>query len=335
MIEFTTFEAFMLASGCMLVGILMLVKGGNWTVDSSVYVAKHFGISPLVVGFTIVAFGTSLPELVISVLANMQGSPGIALGNVVGSNIANILLVIGVTASFAVLHAKRSRALVKDLAFMLISTIALAALLMGGDVPRIAGGIMIIVLAVYVFLQYKIALSGDSAPAEEEEDDAPEFSHHLEPYVFLVLGLVAVAFGAEFLVRGARVSASIIGVPEAIIALSVIAVGTSLPELSTSIIAARKGQSQMILGNIIGSNVFNILMIIGFTALTKPIIAGTYAAQLATFDIWLALGVSGIFAALLLTRQKIGRIAGISFLIAYVAYNIAIFVMNVNIGGIN
>lgn len=306
----------------MLIGIFLLVKGGNWTVDGAVFVARKFGISPLVVGFTIIAFGTSLPELLISVFANLRGSGGIALGNVIGSNIANILLVIGVSAVMVPLIS-RSQAVLRDLLLMLLVTGLLAFLMQYGVIDRIAGFAMIGILFGYVYLQYKMAKAGDEVPMEAEE--IPSYSKPIFAYVFLLLGLVAIAGGAEFLVRGASASASIIGVPEAVIALSIIALGTSLPELSTCVIAVRKGHSDIVLGNIIGSNVFNILMILGFTAIVKPIAQGSFAPQLVNFDIWITVIVSVIFALMIILFKKIGRIAGLVFCAAYIVYNVYIY----------
>lgn len=312
----------------MVLGIILLVKGGDWTVDSAVYVAHKFGISPLVVGFTIIAFGTSLPELLISVFANLQGSGGIALGNVLGSNIANILLVIGVSAVMAPLLAK-SQAIMRDLLMMIIVTGLLAFLMQYGEIGRLAGFAMIAILGSYVFLQYKMAKEGEDVPLEAE--DVAEFAKPIFAYLFLLLGLIAIAGGAEFLVRGAKESATIIGVPEAVIALSIIALGTSLPELSTCVIAVRKGHSDIVLGNIIGSNVFNILMILGFTAAVKPIAEGSFAAQLVNFDIWITVFVSIIFALLLVFFKRIDRFIGFVFCGAYIVYNVyiyAIYIVN-------
>lgn len=307
----------------MAAGIFLLVKGGDWTVDSSVFVARRFGLSPLLVGFTIVAFGTSLPELIISVLANVKGSPGIALGNVLGSNIANILLVIGATALFTTL-ATTSKAVTKDLTVMLVATALLTLLLLHGEISRLTGLGMVALLIGYIFLQYKMA-KRDDAPLPE--NDVPEFSKPLMAYVFLLGGLIGIAVGAEFLVRGARASATLIGVPEAVVALSIVALGTSLPELSTAIIAGRKGHSDMVLGNIIGSNVFNILMIIGCTALTKPIIQGSFAPQLVEFDIWVTGAISLSFAMILLLYKKITKPFGIAFIGLYGIYNVYIYAM--------
>ncbi len=315
----------MFAAAAMLAGILMLIRGGNWTIDSAVYVARHLGISPLIVGFTIVAFGTSLPELIVSVLANLRGSAGIAIGNVVGSNIANILMVIGATATVATLKV-RAKGIYKDLVMMLLCTALLAGLLFYGAVGQLVGASMIALLVVYVFYQFTMARKGE-VPLEPVEEH--EYKSMGAALGFLFVGLLAIALGAEFLVRGAKVSAGIIGVPEAVIALSIIAFGTSLPELATCIIAGRKGHGDLILGNIIGSNVFNILMIIGTTAAVKPIAAGSFAPQLANFDIWVAAAVSIIFAGLLFMRKKITKPVGYLFMAGYVMYNIYIYMIYV------
>lgn len=322
--QLTGWEALVLAIGAMGLGIYLLVKGGDWTVDSSVYVAVHFGISPMVVGFTIVAVGTSLPELVISLLANLQGSGGIAIGNVLGSNIANILLVIGATALFVTLKTE-AKGVIKDLVFMLIATGIMTFLLMQGEIGRTAGFAMMALLLGYIFLQYKMSLKGEIDVENAEEE--PEYSNKYQPYIFLLFGLMAVACGAEFLVRGAQVTAQLLSVPEAVIALSIIALGTSLPELSTCIIAGRRGQTEMVIGNIIGSNVFNILMILGITAMVKPIAQGTFAQQLVDFDIWVVVAVSVIFSLILIFYNKVTKPIGYAFILAYIIYNIYIYTL--------
>jgi len=306
----------------MIGGILLLIKGGNWTIDGAVYVARRYGISPLVVGFTIIAFGTSLPELLISVIANLQGSAGIVLGNVIGSNIANVLLVIGVAAIFAPLISK-SKAIFRDLIIMLLATGLLVVLMNHGHIGQFAGVAMVAFLFAYVFLQYRLAKEEDDIPAEI--DDIKAYAKPIFAYGFLLLGLIAIAGGAELLVRGAKESAGIIGVPEAVIALSIVALGTSLPELTTCIVAARKNQSDIVLGNIIGSNVFNILMILGVTSVVKPIAQGSFAPQLVNFDQWVMVGVSIIFTLLIVFFAKIGRVTGLLFCAAYVVYNIYIY----------
>ncbi len=321
----TEIEIVILAIGAMIGGIVLLVRGGSWVVDGAVFVAKKFGISPMVIGFTIVAFGTSLPELIVSVLANMQNLPGIALGNVIGSNIANILMVVGITAIYMTLQTQ-TKGVKRDLIVMLASTALLVLFLMLGDVGRLAGLAMIVVLILYVIYQYRLTIKGELEPEEIEEG---EFSSTAVAIGLFILGLIMVAGGAEFLVRGAKLSAGIIGVPEAVIALSIIAFGTSLPELTTCLIAAKRGHGDIVFGNVIGSNVFNILMIIGVTALVKPIPEGSYASQILEFDIWIMALVSIIFAALIFITGKITKVLGIGFVAAYVVYNVYIYAIYV------
>jgi len=319
-------EIFILSVGALGLGMYLLFKGGNWTIDSAVYIAKNFGISPLVIGFTIVAFGTSLPELIVSVNANLAGSSGIAIGNVIGSNIANILLVVGATAFFATLHAV-PRDILRDVIVMLLSMVLMMALMMHGNISQLWGTMMIVALGAYVLWQYSMASKGVIAV---EEVEAPAYKSMGQGILFLLLGLAGIALGAEFLVRGAKVSATIIGVPEDVIGLSVIAIGTSLPELSTCIAAAMKRQSDIIIGNILGSNVFNVLMIIGATAMIKPIAQDDIAPQVLTLDIWVMLGVSVLFSLLLLFFKKINKAIGIVFVSAYVFYIALIYALYLN-----
>lgn len=319
----TEFEALILAVGALGLGMVMLIHGGNWTIDAAVYVARKMGVSPLVVGFTIVAFGTSLPELIVSINANLSGLPGIAIGNVLGSNVANILLVLGATAFVAPIIAN-FKDLRRDLIVMILATCFLAGIMIHGDITVMTGLGMLGALVLLTLWQYKQALKGDVV-IEEVED--PEFKNLSSSLFFLMTGLFCIALGAEFLVRGAKVSAEIIGVPDAVIGLSVIAIGTSLPELSTCIIAAMRKQTDIILGNIIGSNVFNILMIIGAAAAVKRIDMSTTTPQLVDLDIWVTLGVSVVFTAILFFFGKIGNKLGIAFLACYTVYMLAIFAL--------
>ncbi len=323
--DFLTLQSLLIPLGLMMIGIFLLIKGGNWTIDAAVFIARRFGLSPMVVGFTVLAFGTSLPELIVSILAVLRGSEGIAMGNVIGSNIANILMVIGASAILVTMHVKISKGLIKDLTMMLLASFLLMGLMFYGEISRVAGVAMVTLLLIYVFLQYRMALKGE---IEVEEEELQDFKNPVQPYIFLFFGLMGVALGAEFLVRGASQSATIIGVPEDVIALSIIAFGTSLPELSTSIIGARKGHSEMALGNIVGSNVFNVLMIIGITAMVKPIAQSSYSVQLIEFDVWFMLAVSLIFVALVAFYRKITKPIGIVFLAAYTAYTIYIYAIN-------
>lgn len=309
-------ELLFLSIGALGLGMYFLFKGGSWTIDSAVYIAKNFGVSPLVIGFTIIAFGTSLPELLVSLNANLTGSPGIAIGNVIGSNIANILLVVGVTAFFVTLHAI-PRKILRDIVVMLLSSVLMMALMFHGSISQLGGIAMIVILIIYVLWQYAMATKGK---IEVEEIDDPEYKNIFQGIVFLLLGLFTISLGAEFLVRGAKVSATIIGVPEDVIGLSVIAFGTSLPELSTCVIAAMKRQSDIIIGNILGSNVFNILMIIGATASVKSISQSAIAPQVLSLDIWVMFGVSALFSLILLFYKKINKSIGTIFVAGYIFY---------------
>lgn len=315
-------EALIIALGAMGMGMVLLVKGGNWTVDAAVYIARHMGVSRLLVGLTIIAFGTSLPELIVSVNSNFSDLPGIALGNVLGSNTANILLVIGTTAIFATLKAQPKRVF-RDLMLMMGASAVLAGLMIYGVIGFFAGFGMIAVLIGYTLWEYRKA-KVHGFDAEEDEDD-PVFKDLKTSVLFLAFGLFGIAAGAEFLVRGAKASAEVIGVPDAVIGLSIIAIGTSLPELSTCIIAAMKKQTDIVIGNIIGSNIFNVLMIIGVTSVLKPIDLGLAAPQLVEFDIWIMLAISLVFTLILLLYRKINRFLGIVFLGAYAVYMAVIF----------
>lgn len=330
----TSYEAWLVALATLLLGLVILVKGGNKIIDGSVFVARYYGLSPLVIGFTILAFGTSLPEMIVSIFANLQGSPGIALGNVIGSNTANILFVLAATSLCAQVNARVGKPMARDFAMMIFATLLLAWFMSYGGITRIVGGGMLAILMVYVFYQYKLSIAEQKAKAvieAEEELEVQEFGSAKAAMGVLFLGFIAIAVGAELLVQGAKLSAELMGIPDAIIALSVVALGTSLPELSTSIIAARKGQGEMVIGNIVGSNVFNILSIIGVAALIKPIPTGSFPAQMVTFDIWVAFAAALALILALVAFAKIGRVTAGLFILCYLVYNIYIYGLNMGV----
>ena len=262
------------------------------------------------------AFGTSLPELIVSINANLTGSVGIAIGNVVGSNIANILFVLGVTAVMATLTVT-PRDILRDTVMMLLSCVLMMGLMIHGNISRLAGIGMIGVLILYVLWQYIMARKGK---IEVDDLEEPAFPSLLPAVLALIGGLVCIALGAEFLIRGAKITATIVGVPEDVIGLSVIALGTSLPELSTCVIAAVKRQTGIVVGNILGSNVFNVLMIIGATAGVKAIESSAIAPQVVTFDIWVMFGTTAVLSLILLLYKKLNRFLGILFILAYLLY---------------
>lgn len=290
------------------IGLLLLLAGGDGLVRGASAVAIRFRVPPLVIGLTIVGFGTSLPEMLVSVQAAWRGVGGIALGNVVGSNTANILLILGLSAAIGPLVSPFAK-LRRDLVWMLAAAVALVPILWDGEVSRIEGLILfggIIAYLALAFLQVGSAEDMDVAvmPA-------------LRATLFILGGLVALVLGAKLMVDSATEIARTFGISEAVIGLTIVAIGTSLPELATSISAAMKGEREIALGNVIGSNVFNVLAILGVTASIAPFAA---EARFLTTDVPLMIGVSVLLAIVLRATGGVGRIAGFAFLAIYAAY---------------
>jgi cation:H+ antiporter len=330
MIDYLPFHFTYMPLVFLAIGLAMLIYGGNWTIDSAIYIAQKKGIPSILVGFTIVAFGTSFPELIVSLLANFKGEGGIALGNVIGSNIANILLILGLTGAMFPLALKVNfKAIRGDMTVLVLSSLFLAAFMLYGTINFAAGLPMILFLIGYIYFQYKHAVRGDDVAIPDVDHD-PQYNSMLHALVMLCAGLFGVAFGASLLVDGAEGTALLLGVPQDIIALSIIAFGTSVPELSTCIIAARKNHGDMALGNVIGSNVFNILMIIGITTLIKPIEQGSFMPQLASFDVWFMIVATLILAANLYMFGRMRRSISILFCAAYFGYNVFIYMISLS-----
>ena len=312
--ELPHYDLFVLAAGAIMFGLILLIKGGDWTIDASVFIAERTGLSPLFIGATIISFGTSVPELFTSVNANLTGYPGIALGNVLGSNIANILLVLGATAIVFQIEGK-AKDLLKDIVMMLLATGILVYGIMSGVFSVVLGLIMFGILVAFVGYQYA---TNTLVLEEDDEDDAGASITSMGMALIILLGgLIALAIGSEMLVKGAVVTGTIIGVPDAIIGLTVVAFGTSLPELSTCIAAARKRSVGLILGNIIGSNTFNILSIIALTAIIKPL---DVDPVLAGIQMWATVAVTIGFAAWMLVVGKITKFVGYIMVTAYIAF---------------
>jgi cation:H+ antiporter len=313
--ELTPYELFVMAAGAMAFGLFLLIKGGDWTVDAAVFMAERTGLSPLFIGATIISFGTSVPELFTSINANLAGYPGISLGNVLGSNIANILLVLGATA-FIFRVTADPKHLAKDIAMMLLATAILTFGMLADSFSRSFGLGMFAILATFVFYQYKT----DSLEIDEDDDDdgdAPLITTMKGAVVVLLGGVAALAAGAELLVQGAVQTGTALGVPEAVIGMTVVAFGTSLPELSTCIAAARKQSVGLILGNIIGSNTFNILSIVALTAVVKPL---SVDPVLLGMELWATIGVTLLFAAWMMTIGRLTRTTGIVMMLGYVVF---------------
>ncbi len=311
--QLTTIELLILATGAMLTGLYLLIRGGEWTVDSSVYIARKMGIPAEFIGFTIIAFGTSLPELIVSINANLSGFAGLSIGNVVGSNIANILLIFGVSLLVAPL-VFQTKSVRRDLIAMLGATGLLIAANEGGVIERWHGLAMFGLLVSYVIFKFR-KNKDDTQKVNQEE--SVTFSHPAFGWLVLMGGLGAVSLGSEFLVRGAVNIAHVFGMPEAIIGLTIVAFGTSLPELSVAIQSMRQGENDILVGNVVGSNVFNILSILGLTAVTKPLIIDS---TIMSTDIWFMATISVILVATAMLFNKLGRLSGVAMLAVYFGY---------------
>lgn len=305
-------------------GFVLLFGGGEFLVRGAVGVSRRLGLSPLLIGMTVVAWCTSAPELVVSMGAALKGSSDIAVGNVVGSNIFNILGVLGASAVIAPILVK-PKALRRDAAVMLAAALALGLIALTGEIGRPTGAVLLAALAAYVIYSYRTEACTTCPSAELHEHEAEEFAgeRSLGAGIGLLAGgLGALVIGSQLLITGATEIARTFGVSEAVIGLSLVAAGTSLPELATSVVAALRGHADVAVGNVVGSNVFNILGILGLTALVRPI---GVAAHMASMDVWVMFVACAIAAVLLLVRGRIGRLAGVAALALYAGYLALLF----------
>lgn len=306
----------LLQCGILILGFLMLVKGADFFVDGASGIAKRFNIPELVIGLTIVAMGTSLPEASVSITAAIKGSADISIGNVVGSNILNILLILGITSVITAVAVQKSTIKV-EMPYMIGITGIL--LLLGGidNTVGLVDGILLWVLFI-AYLTYLFIMAKKGKNNEEEDGKKQSI---IKLIVFTVGGMVLIVLGSNFAVDGATYIAEFFGVSERIIGLTIVAFGTSLPELVTSVTAARKGNADIAIGNIVGSNVFNILFILGITALITPIpfankfIIDTVFATIVGIVLWLCI----------FKKNKLTRGAGIIMLILEAFYLVYLF----------
>lgn len=293
-----------------VVGLVILVAGGEALVRGASAIARKFHLSPLLIGLTIVGFGTSAPELIVSVQAALADRPGIAIGNVIGSNISNVLLILGISALIAPLVLP-GRKLWRDLAFMLAATAAVWVMLLDGNISRLDGLILLAGLIAFLATAF---VAGSGHPPEPGHET---MGQSWKPWLMTGAGLVGLVIGARLLVDSATQIAETFGVPEAVIGLTIVAVGTSLPELATSVIAAFRKHTEIAVGNVVGSNIFNIFGILGITALIAPIPA---EPRFADSDMWwVALSSLGL-AAVALLLNGLPRIAGLALLALYGSY---------------
>ena len=305
--------------GC--VGLALLYYGADFLIRGGVSVAKKFNVPTLIIGLTLMAFGTSAPELVVSIGASVNGHGDISLGNVIGSNICNLALILGLSALVAPLPVNRQ--LFKlDVWVMLGSALLLAGFCwFSKRIDRWEAAILLLGLIAYLWVQFVGAKkSGETEVAGGEE--LPKKIYPLWGAILLIVGgLIGLAGGAELLVRSAVAIAKALHVSEAVIGLTVVAVGTSLPELATSVVAAAKHEHDIAIGNVVGSNIFNILCIMGIAPLIKPIAA----PNIRLLDLIAMLGISLLLVAFMLTRMKISRLEGLTLLLAYIGYTVGCF----------
>ena len=301
-------------------GLVLLLIGGELLVRGAVSSAKALGVSPLLIGLTLVGFGTSTPELVTSVTAALNGSPGIAVGNVVGSNIANILFILGLSAVIYPM-AVNPKGFKRDALMVSAAALACMGVVLYGRMGMLMGFAFIASLlayVVFVYLQEMRAPDEAAVVAEHRAEDARKGPGSMALSLAMAVGGIAITiFGAGFLVDGSIALAKNLGISDTIIGLTIVAVGTSMPELVTSVMAALRKHADVAYGNIVGSNIFNVLFILGATSIIQPI---DMPRQIATFDIWVMLAATGLLVYFARTGAKLQRWEGWVFMACYAAY---------------
>ena len=302
----------------LILGFIMLVKCADAFVDSSSNLARAFGIPSIIIGLTIVAFGTSAPEAAVSVIASLKGDNSISLGNAVGSNICNLLLVLGCSGFVGSLTTNK-KVVRRDYIYSLLSYLVLFILTIGfyidgnssGILTRTNGLILLCFLAIYLY-----ALIFDAKESVSEKEEKGKFQ--FRDILFIIIGIAGIVGGGELVVYSAKNIASSLGVSDNVIALTIVAIGTSLPELVTSVIAAKKGESDIAIGNVVGSNIFNIFFILGLASTVSPITFGMESI----IDI-IIMGLSGILVYLFIRKNyRIGKIKGPILVLLYVVYTL-------------
>jgi cation:H+ antiporter len=301
----------------LVIGFALLVAGGEALVRGAVSVASRFGVSPLLIGLTLVGFGTSTPELVTSIQAAWGGFPGIAVGNVVGSNTANILLILGVAAVIMPITIDHA-AFRRDGTALTIATVLAIGVILLGSLDRWMGGILIMGLLIYIWIAYKTDSAGNTETAPQDVSESSPLQGSIWLALMLAIGGIAVTIlGARLTVDAAVTLALLWGMSETVVGLTIVAVGTSLPELVTSVMAALRRESGIAFGNVIGSNIYNILGILGVTALVRPI---PIPPQIAQVDVWVMAVATVALIVAVLTWRRVGRGTGLVFIGAYAAY---------------
>ncbi|MEQ8831986.1 MAG: calcium/sodium antiporter [Alphaproteobacteria bacterium] len=307
----------------LVAGLAILFVGGELTLRGAVGLARFLGVSAAIIGLTVVGFGTSAPELVVTVQAALANKNGLAIGNVVGSNISNLLLILGVGAVIAPLTCGIDAAK-RDAGMMLAATVVLVLLSVYGEIGWYHGIFMVGALVIYLALTY-LQDKRDRASRNLHEQEAEELENAPTKLpviiVFTLLGLVGLVLGADLMVTGAIGIAQDFGVPETVIGLTVVALGTSLPELAATAVAAMRNHTDVAIANVMGSCVFNILSILGITSIISLL---TFEPDIQAIDIWVMLAATLVIAGLMLFRAGISRISGAVLLVGYVAYIVSL-----------
>lgn len=304
----------------LIIGFVFLVKGADFFVDGCSKIARVFGIPTLIIGLTIVAFGTSAPEAAVSTIASLIGKNDIALGNVVGSNICNLLLVLGLSGLFGKLTCSK-KVINRDMVYSIFAYVILIILSAGffingekiGIITRTNGLILLCFLGIYVY-----ALVGEAKESIKKKEKKEKF--HFKSIIFILLGLIGIILGGQLVVNSATKIASFLGVSDSVIALTVVAIGTSLPELVTSVIAVKKGETDLAIGNIIGSNIFNCFFILGLSSTVSPVTFDFYSF----IDMIIMLFIGILVLIFTLKNKRIGKVKGSIMLSLYVIYTIFI-----------
>ncbi len=302
-------------------GLVLLLAGGDMVVRGAIRLSRYLDVSPLLVGITVVGFGTSLPELAVCIDAVLRASPGLAIGNVIGSNIANTLLILGIAAAICPVVVD-ARELARDNVALIGTTAFFTGVgIFAGQLKWWHGVILAATLGGYIVMA---ARQGNGVEYPETGANWPRTNALARIVATFVCGFAAILVGAELLVRGAVGLSFHLGIPEEVIGLTVVAIGTSLPEITTSVIAAWRKNTQLCLGNVIGSNLFNISGIAAITALIAPI---PFSPRMVGFDLWVLVATTVLISLVMIMGRNINRLAGIALVAAYCAYIVAEFAL--------
>ncbi|MEO0498335.1 MAG: calcium/sodium antiporter [Pseudomonadota bacterium] len=305
----------------LVVGFAALVFGGDMMVRGAVGMAERLKIPHVIIGLTVIAFGTSAPELFVSLDAALTGAPGLAVGNVVGSNVANVLAVLGLPA-LVIVSSAPPEGLGRNLIIMMVLSLLLLISMLTGEIGRLWGGVLLIALIGFLWVQYRQTVAaqarGETTDVEGEIEEVGDLPTTLRAIIALIVfGLIGLQLGAHLIVGSAVEIARDWGVTDAVIGVTIVAIGTSLPEMAAALTSALKGRGALALGNVVGSNIFNIAAILGVTAMVVPIPVDPHLLR---FDIWVMLAVAVLLCAMYLAKMRLGRASGIMMVGAYIAY---------------